>query len=130
MCVARVTRTAKLLQSKIWKTIEFTDIGKRSADERRGVGDVSCDDVPRDYASAGSRSDWRPRAFFLLFDKLNHTIGLRRPKRRRTPIRPRATGTRRSALRLCGLRRPLPHTIRFTAPEIDEGILILDLRDL
>lgn len=76
-----------------------------------------------------------PEAFFLLFDKLNHTIGLQPTRKTEKDAYPTARrGTRGAktvrAFRLCqvcGVR--LPQTIRFTAPEIDhDGVLILDLR--
>lgn len=76
-----------------------------------------------------------PDAFFLLFDELNHTIGLQPTAKGVTDAYPTAARGPRGAQMVranrlckeCNIR--LAATIRFTAPEIDQdGILNLDLR--
>jgi hypothetical protein len=76
-----------------------------------------------------------PEAFHLLFDRLNHTIGLKPTKKAVRDAYPTSARGRHGArlvraFRLCqecGIR--LPETVRFLAPEIDQdGILNLDLR--
>jgi len=76
-----------------------------------------------------------PDAFFLLFDELNHTIGLQPTHKGVTDAYPTAARGSRGARMVrahrlcleCNIR--LAESIRFTAPEIDkDGILNLDLR--
>jgi hypothetical protein len=76
-----------------------------------------------------------PEAFFLFFDRINHTIGLQPTKKGVRDAYPTAKRGRHGArtvraFRLCQEKNiRLPATVRFIDPQIDEdGILNLDLR--